>query len=267
VRAKIAIVAFTMVTALGANARADVTRQQCVEAYDRAQILKKESKLREARETLLVCSNNACPAATRNDCVPWLAEVEASTPTVSFAVRDESGHDVVGARVVIDGTFDKDASEGRAVPIDPGNHTVRIETSDGRKAEDVFSARASEKNRLVTVALKAIEKPAVPPTTPPPEPEPEKRSLVLPIVLGGVGVLGIGAAFFFGFGAKSDAEDLRKSCAPNCKDSDLDPVHTKLLASDIGLGVGVVALAAAAYLLLSPPATVTPGAKGVAIRF
>ena len=264
-RAKIAVVAFTIVTALGARARADVTRQQCVDAYDRAQVLKKESKLREARETLLVCSNNACPAATRNDCVPWLAEVEAALPTASFAVRDADGKDVVGARIVIDGAFDKDASDGRAVPLDPGRHVVRVEASEGRTIEETVVLSASEKNRLVTISL-TRPKPFVP-LPPPHEPEPEPRSLVLPIVLGGIGVAGIGAAFFFGFSAKSDAEDLRKSCAPSCKDSDLDTVHTKLLASDIGLGIGVVALAAAAYLLLSPPASVSPGAKGVAIRF
>ena len=72
-------------------ARADVTRAQCVEAYERAQYMRRESKLRGAREALLVCAQDSCPAATRGDCVPWLAEVERALPTIVIAARDERG--------------------------------------------------------------------------------------------------------------------------------------------------------------------------------
>jgi hypothetical protein len=256
--------AFAAVALLAAaDAHADPTRRECVESYDRAQYLKKESKLREAREQLLVCSNDACPVAVKHDCVPWLAEVEAAMPTVSFGVRDEKGKDIAGARIAIDGREGKDAAEGRAVPLDPGRHTIHVETSDGRTADDSFVARAAEKNRIVTVVLKSAAPPVAQPIPPPPPP-PEERSLALPIGLGVVGVLGLGAAFGFGFSAKSEADDLRTSCGPSCKDSDLDSVHTKLLLSDIGLGIGVVALAAAAYLVITAP---SGGTKSAAIRF
>jgi hypothetical protein len=46
---------------------------------------------------------------------------------------------------------------------------------------------------------------------------------------------------------------LRNSCAPKCSDSAVSQVRTKLLVADISLGVGVVSLAVAGYLLLSAP--------------
>ncbi len=270
-RAKLAILACAAVSLAPLAARADVTRQQCVESYDRAQYLKKESKLRDARAVLLVCASDACPTAVRNDCVPWLAEVEAATPTISVGVRDDQGKDVTGARVSIDGVAQPDAADGRAVPVDPGKHTIHVETSDGRAADEAIVARASEKNRLVTIVLKtgaasaagATDAAHPAPETPSPAPAPaaEGRSIALPLGLTVVGAAGLGAAFVFGFSAKGEANDLRSSCAPACKDSDLDPVRAKLLYSDIGLGIGVVALAAATYFWLKPGASASSPSK------
>jgi hypothetical protein len=72
-------------------------------------------------------------------------------------------------------------------------------------------------------------------------------------VLGGVGVVGIGAFAYLGLTAKGDLDHLRQTCAPFCSSSDLDSARHEALGADIALGVGVVSLAAAAYVLLTRP--------------
>jgi hypothetical protein len=262
------------------SARADVTRAQCAESYERAQYLRRETKLAAAREALLVCSQDACPAVVKNDCLPWLAEVERATPTIVVAVRDETGKDFVGAKFSIDGG-PMTVADGRPVSLDPGPHKLRAETSDGKFAEEQVLARLGEKNRSCTLILAKgvapphpIEKPI---TETPVEAAPDP-SRTLPLVLAGVGVVALGTSVVFGVQAKSEADDVRSRCAPHCADSDLDGTRTKLLLSDIGLGIGVIALAAATYVWLTAPSsskastpasTVTAGGRpgSLTIRF
>jgi hypothetical protein len=73
----------------------------------------------------------------------------------------------------------------------------------------------------------------------------------LAIALAGVGVLGAAGFAYFGITAKSDLDNLRQTCAPNCAKSDLDAVKQKAAIADISLGVGVVALGAAAWVFFA----------------
>lgn len=228
-------------------AHADVTRAQCVDTYEKSQVLRRDGKLRAAREALLVCSQKTCPAVTINDCARWLSEVEALVPTVNVAVRDSRGTDI-RAQITLDGNAITTASQ--AIEVDPGSHHVHATTGDGREADLDFVARAGEQNRVVVVSIAdpAPTAKAAPPVLAPPAPADDRPSIVPPVALTAVGVVGIGLAFGFGLHAKSEANDVRASCAPYCPDSSLDGVHRNLLLSDIGLGVGVVALAVGTYL-------------------
>lgn len=80
-------------------------------------------------------------------------------------------------------------------------------------------------------------------------------------IVGGIGVVGIISFAIFGLSGKGDVSDLEKTCKPNCKESDVDSARTKLIIADISLGIGVVALAVATYMVLTRPkidAEVTP---------
>jgi hypothetical protein len=239
------------------TARADATRAQCTESYERAQYARREAKLTEAREALLVCSQDSCPTVVKNDCVPWLAEVERSLPSVVVAVRDASGKDLANARFSIDGG-PATPVDGRPLTLDPGPHKLKAITADGQSAEEQVVVRAGEKTRALTLVVTSAGSkgaPADKPLTDPPTEATPGRSIALPLTLTAVGAVGLGASLLFGLQAKSEADDVRTRCAPHCKDSDLDGVHTKLLLSDIGLGVGVLALAAATYFWLSAPSS------------
>ncbi|XYI03713.1 hypothetical protein ACMHYB_29695 [Sorangium sp. So ce1128] len=107
--------------------------------------------------------------------------------------------------------------------------------------------------------------PAEPPAPPAPPAEPAVPPLAW--AAGGVGVAGLGV--FAVVGALSlDAEaELRATCAPRCPGDDVRAIRVQHAVADIGLGVGVVALGAAAWLYLTRPAAATPPpARASALR-
>jgi hypothetical protein len=231
-------------------ARADI-KAECLAAYEKAQVERKEARLTTAREQLLICAQDACPAVVKKDCTPWLAETEQALPSVTLVAKDPNGKDLVDVKVTVDGKPFASTVDGTAKPLDPGKHVFRFE-GGGNVAEETVVLREGEKRRAITVTLgkkdDGAQPPAPPPVTEPPREEATGGSKVPAIAVGVLGLAAIGAGVFIGVSAKSDADDLRTSCAPNCEQSKIDDVSTKLLLSDIGLGVGVVAIAAAVVL-------------------
>ncbi|WP_437627850.1 hypothetical protein [Sorangium sp. So ce1151] len=124
----------------------------------------------------------------------------------------------------------------------------------------------------------ATPPPSAPPLAAPSAPQPSAPSAptaptaptaVPPLawVAGGVGVAGLGV--FAVVGALSlDAEaELRATCAPRCPGDDVRAIRVQHAVADVGLGVGVVALGAAAWLYLTRPAAATPPpARASALR-
>jgi hypothetical protein len=189
--------------------------------------------------------------------------VQASLPTVVFSAVDAAGKDLVAVKVSADGQVVQDKLDGQAVTLNPGVHQMKYESEGSPPLEDRVVVRAGEKNRLVKVTFGGGA-PTVPTNVaPPPAPGGEQLPTTgggVPtsaIILGAVGVVALGSFTFFGIKGKSDASDLRSKCAPNCAQSDVDAVKSKLLIADISLGVGVVAIAAAVYLTVTnkQPAT------------
>jgi hypothetical protein len=239
------------------RARAD-DKEACVAAADQAQTLRDEGKFRAARAQMMACARDACPALVRRDCDKYLADLDAAQPTVVLGARDAKGNDVAGTRVLLDGVPLVDHLDGKPIAIDPGEHTFRYETSGAASVEQHAVIRVGEKNRILTAILMAstavVAKPI--PVAPPPKPtEPEEASPSAPlnvpvasVVLASVGVVaGVGFAYF-GLSGQSDVSNLRATCAPNCAQSQVDSARTKLIVSDVALGVGVVSLAAAAWI-------------------
>jgi hypothetical protein len=252
-----ACVALGMLSAGEARAQ---NKQACVNAYEDAQYLRKDRKLRDARQRLLVCAQSECPTAVRNDCTGWLAEVDKSLPSIVFGATDGAGKELVDVKVTMDGAEVATKLDGGAVPVDPGPHVFRFSRAGAADVEESVVVKEGEKNRIITARFKDETKPS--PVTPvTPAPEAGGRSLALPIILTGVGVAGIAGAIIVGAGAKSDADDLRNTCAPRCAHSAVDDVKTKLLVSDIFLGVGVVSLGLATYFFIAGGSSEQPAAS------
>ena len=257
--------ALTFIGLLGAtapSARADDARQQCADSYEKAQYLQRDGKLTEARAQLLVCTREACPAFVRTECAKWLGDVDASQPTVIFAVRDADGRDLSDVRVEVDGVLLTEKVGGSALPVDPGEHTFRLTRSaSSAPIEQRVIVRSTEKNRIVRVDFPRETVAVVPSAAPVTAAGSTKGSLVPSLVVAGVGLASLGISIGLGVSAQGDADALRASaCAPRCPSSDLDPVRTKLIVSDVLLGVGVVGLGVATWLFFARPGRDSPKA-------
>ncbi len=280
----------------GARARAEPHKRACAAAYERAQGLRRDGKLLAAREALIACSQPTCPAAAVADCGPWLAEVEKSLPTVVIAARDAHGRERLDVRVLVDGRLLAAALDGKALPVDPGPHTFRYQPAWGPAVEERVLIREGEKNRALTLPLGApsagapasppppaapppaapaappTASPATPPTAPPAAPPPAKPAIPgLVWASGAVGAAGLAVFAVAGALSLSAEADLRATCAPRCAADEVRAIRVQHAVADIGLGVGVVALGAAAWFYATRPAAASPpkagaGAPGPALR-
>ena len=259
------ILAFAVAThATAKGVRAEDPKVKCANAYEQAQRSRKKGELRASHAHLLVCTEAACPAVLRDECLRWLEEVERAMPTVVFAVRDPAGQDITDVRVLVDGVVLAAKVDGKAHEIDPGSHTLRFENEGSVTVEQVVVIREGDKLRTLSVTL---------PSAAPVEDAPTKKIDDGPrrpvpasvYVLSAIGLVGLGGFAYFGLKGKGEKSTL-DDCKPACDPIDVDHNKRTFLYSDIALGVGVVSLGVATVLFFTRPAEdATRGTKaGVA---
>jgi hypothetical protein len=229
-----------------ASAADTPSKAQCVEAYDASQRSRRSGKLRETRDLLLVCSNLACPEVVKPQCTQWLGEVEASLPTIVLEAHDGDGNALADVRVSIDGGPIAERLTGRALEVDPGDHTVRFEV-DGKVVE--VQAIATEGVKLQKVSA-TIGQPT--PHFPPPGGE-RVRAAPSPLVwvLGAVGLAALGVGIALDVSGKIEEGDLKSTCAPMCTTDQVSEMRTRVLVGDITLVAGIVTLGVAGVLWLA----------------
>ena len=134
------------------------------------------------------------------------------------------------------------------------------------KKEQTIALHEGEKNAPVAVVLLA---PATAPMTTPSGSEWTTQKTI-GVGLGGVGVVGLVVGSIFGAMALSDASTLKSQpgCPSSCPlsaQSQIDTLHAHQLASDIGLGLGIVGLGVGAALFFTshPP----EAAPATSLRF
>lgn len=164
------VLAAAAVLAFAPVASADV--QACLSASEKGQKLRSAGKLREARESFVVCGGEGCPALVRHDCSTWNQELASILPTVVFGAKDRSGRDMFDVTVSMDGEALVKKLDGKSVTVDPGRHTFKFE-SGGLSATEVALVKEGEKSRAITVTLADPSTPvpaSVPPSTQPVSP-------------------------------------------------------------------------------------------------
>lgn len=127
-------------------------RSTCLDAFKRAQRLRKRSELLSARAELLVCGQPSCPDVVESKCVAWVEEVRAALPSIVVAAVDPLGHDITTAEVAIDGEPMAAALDGIPIELDPGPHAVKV-TVDGRSASKRIVVVQGAKDRLVSLTF------------------------------------------------------------------------------------------------------------------
>lgn len=256
------------ISLLGGLAHAD-EKQICLDASENAQKARIASKLKAAREALLICHRDVCPGVVRQDCEKWLGEVIESLPSVVIAARDASGHDLFDVQISVDGEPLADKIDGKALVVDPGARLFRFVRGTDVKEERVL-VRQGEHNRLVEVTLGAAAPvspvagrgaPVVPastskPTLVPAAPEASsgpRKPIALAMVSGGM--VGLGVAGVLGLVSNSDAATLRDTCGPTrtCTDAQVDAVSGKRTTAAIVAGVSGAVIVTGFVLYFTAP--------------
>ena len=220
-------------------------KAECLSRYEDAQVARRERRLLASRAALRICSGAACPSAIRADCVDWLDQVSRSLPSVVVTARAR-GADVLDVRVFIDDTLAAERLTGFALEIDPGLHKFRFESSPWPVVEREVLASEGVKDQHIDVDF-APPLPTVAQASTHAEPKPFRLERS-DYVFGGIALAGFATLGYFGGTGLYDAHQYETTCKPYCSASDVDALRTRLVIADIGLAVGVIALAVGLFL-------------------
>ena len=240
------------------GATVDVASQkaECIKHYESAQILRREGKLLDARESLTRCAASTCPAVLQSDCLAWLGEVNHGIPSIIVTAHSDRG-DETEVRVLVDGQQVATHLDGKAIVLNVGRHDFRFERAPYAPVEKTVLMVEGEQNRILSVSLVV---PKAPLSTAPQAPLQVSRPVpVLAYLMGGLSVAGIGAFAVLGVSAMSDKKALEKKCAPFCTSDDVQGIKTKRLIADISIGAAAAAATTALLSFVTRPAR--PAAK------
>jgi hypothetical protein len=226
----------------------------CIAAHGRGQELRLDAQFIEARASFRVCASESCPAMIRADCATWQSSIAQDIPSIVFSFADVRGVRQP-ASVVLDGAPLADAST--PTEIDPGAHSVRVESPGFVSIDTTVTVRSGERRRTVSMVL---QRPVAVVVTPPPDAVLPPRPFRVPTaswVLGGAGVGLVGIWGGLGAHVLVARQDAAQTCAPFCPQSVVGPLRTELLVGDILLATGAAAITAAVVVLIvdrvSPP--------------
>lgn len=197
-----------------AHADPKPTKAQCVAANETGQDLRRLGKLQDARASFTACLGG-CPSAVRQDCAERLAEIDRATPTVVLAASDAAGNDLTQVRVLVDGEPFAATLDGKAAPLDPGEHHFRFEADGLPVGDEGIVLAEGEKDRRIHVVLG--EPPRAPAPAPPPLPPPvptglgTRRTVAIGLLAGGA--LAAGAGAILGLVAKGTQDGALSRCA------------------------------------------------------
>jgi hypothetical protein len=250
---------------LPASASADAGAA-CVNASEKGIDARERGALRTARAHFVTCAADACPKSLRVDCARWLDEVDASLPSIVVGAKDARGADVFDVRVRVDGEPVEDVQAGRPIVLDPGPHVVHFERGrpPALEAQDVkVLLRTGEHNRTVLATMRAPTDHGADTPAPPPRPAPSGGGVPVGTwVFGGIGVVGLGMFGTFAILGSNEKSRVQGLCSPGCTDAEVAGARNDYLVADIALGVGIVSLGIATYLLLTNHGTAGAGVAG-----
>ncbi len=229
------------------NASGD-SRAQCFAAHKDAQELKREGKLIEAREKLLLCSAVECPGVLIEDCGNWMRDLEQTTPSMVFEVKLD-GKDADDAQVFVDGVPVDDLVGG--FQVNPGRHTVRAVLAPFEPITRTVTLPAGQRMRLLSFEFESTPEESDAPQ--PAAPITRRPTPVGVYPLLGLGVAGLGTFGVLAVLGKAEQNELEDTCSPNCADDDLSKMETMYLIGDISAGVGAAALVASGIIYLTRP--------------
>jgi hypothetical protein len=194
----------------------------------------------------------------------------ALEPRLPYLTMERAAATPAGVRVRIDGIELGEGSFGVALPMDPGTHDLVLmprDSGDGDGEHRSFALREGEHRNLPIVLAAAPPPASVAEPVAPSEPVIAGSSRQKWIyIAGGVGAAGVLFGAVTGVVALNKKSTADANCSDElrvCNQAGVDANEsgkTYGTLSGVGLGVGVVGLAAGAYLWLTSPKAATHAA-------
>jgi serine/threonine-protein kinase len=300
-KASACAVVVACLVSLGADpARADTSKDQCIDANARGQLLRHDGRLSAARTLLRACASASCPAMVRDDCARRLDELEKAQPSVVFEVKDGGGGDVIDVRVSMDGELLAEHLDGTPLLVEPGVHVFSFEVAGRPTVTEKLLVREGEAGRREHVSVAAsppaVLAPPAPPTARATQPPPSTAAVAaaparglgtqrtIGLGVGAAGVVGLGAGAVFGALASSAWGNAKTTCGGSTS-ACVDPTNgatyratalTEGTIATVGLVAGGGLLAAGAVLFFTGHAedaprrvslipTLAPGQAGLSV--
>ncbi len=258
-----AVIALTLSTFVCAPRYVRADDASCIASHVEAQRLLKAGKVRAGRDALVTCANPSCPAMLVGECTTMLGEVDKSLPTVVLEAQDSNGRDLGDVRVSIGEQVLATRLDGKAIELDPGEHTFRFETAGFTALEQTVIVREGDKNRRIGVVFSAtaVSKPAV-------DTDGDRDISPAFWASGAVGVAGLvlfGALGITGIQKRSDLDD--QGCSPNCSTDDVDEVRGLFIGADVSLAIGIAGLALTPVFYFTSPKKAADKPASVTLHF
>ena len=245
-----------------------------VEARERAERIGDRELSRSARRTIEQLQDS-------------LGHIEIVVPDIA---------DLSGLEIRRDGVLLPESARGLAVAVDPGPHQIAVQAPGRRPWSTQLSLGPGSTTVTITVPVldvdpenpvidvaeaipenaRLVEDDRLPirvfsgtalPTPDPPAPQPSdpdvgRTQRTIAWMLGGVGVVSLGASVGLAIAAKSTKSDLETLCtAGTCPAWAADPLsryQSQATAANVFLGLGIASLAGAAVVYLTAP---SPGER------
>jgi hypothetical protein len=209
-----------------------------------------------------------------------LARLEAGVPRIALRLSHTAP---AGAIVILDGTVLPPQSLDALLPIDVGDHLVLVRASGRQERQYELNLADGQRVELALDAGAANQSSAVPPAAVTGQPArteagrpKETHPPVAGYVVGGIGLVALGASLTTGILALSKEKSLDGQCENKpsgggryCTPDGLataDTGHTLAIVSDVTLGIGLAGVAAGAWLLFFHKETGTVSASATPVR-
>jgi hypothetical protein len=237
------------------TASAQSSEPASCDAVQRTEALRSSGQYRAARTLLLECVNAQCGGDVRRRCATTLQRLDAVTPSIVVRAQLADGNDVADVAVRMEDQQLASSLNGLAIPVDPGEHTLVLERPGLPPVSQTVTLREGEKFRPIDVQLEpnALASGAEQPGGAQGSWLDGQRWAIGGTLIG-VGVVSLGAFTALGLKARSDEKELKDAnCKPRCSKAAVESIRTRYVLSNVALGVGVLALGSATWVLVSGP--------------
>jgi hypothetical protein len=155
-----------------------------------------------------------------------------------------NGHTSTDVNIYVDGELKLKRLDGKALELNPGVHSVRIEVPGFAPKEEEILLTEGERFRIVPAEFGTAHQ-ATRSSSPGSTPAVVEEDSGIPLstyVLGSIGVVGAISGAAWGLSSLSARSELEAGCAPDCTDESINVVRQRALFADISWGVSAVSV-------------------------